>query len=191
MRNSISKLFAAGAALSLAACAAPEEAAEGEETAAEGEGTEAEAAGTIVDVASGNEDFSTLVTAVTAAELGETLSGEGPFTVFAPTNAAFEKLGDQVAELTKPENKETLAAVLTYHVVPGKVVAADVAKLIEEGEGEATVETVQGDALSIKMEGDQVVLTDAKGGTSTVTATDVEASNGVIHVIDTVIMPAG
>ncbi|MEM1134167.1 MAG: fasciclin domain-containing protein, partial [Pseudomonadota bacterium] len=103
MRTTIATVFTAVTALSLAACSAPEEAAEGEgeEATTEAEGTETEAAGTIVEVASGNEDFSTLVTAVTAAELAETLSGEGPFTVFAPTNAAFEKLGDQVAELTK------------------------------------------------------------------------------------------
>ncbi|MEO1044209.1 MAG: fasciclin domain-containing protein [Pseudomonadota bacterium] len=187
MRTIFTSLFIAASALSLAACGSPEEvtSVEGEETATE-ETTEA---GTIVEIASGNDDFSTLVTAVTAAELGETLSGEGPFTVFAPTNAAFDKLGDQVAELTKPENKEMLAGILTYHVVAGKVMAADVVKLIEEGEGEATVETVQGGTLTAKLDGENVVLTDANGGTSTVTTTDLAASNGVIHVIDTVVMP--
>lgn len=189
MRKIITSVFISASALSLAACAAPEEttSVEGEDTAAT---EETVAAGTIVEVASGNEDFSTLVTAVTAAGLGETLSGEGPFTVFAPTNAAFDKVGaEAIAELTKPESKEALTGILTYHVVAGKVMAADLIKLIEESEGEATIETVQGGMLTAKLEGESVVLTDANGGTSTVTATDVEASNGVVHVIDTVVMP--
>lgn len=132
---------------------------------------------TIVEIAVGNEDFSTLVAAVTAAGLVETLSGEGPFTVFAPTNAAFAKLPEgTVEELLKPENKDQLVAVLTYHVVAGKVMAADVAP------GE--VPTVQGSSFTVKVEDGKVMVDNA-----TVTATDIEASNGVIHVIDTVILP--
>lgn len=133
--------------------------------------------GDIVAVASGNEDFSTLVAAVKAAGLVETLQGEGPFTVFAPTNAAFEKLPEgTVEDLLKPENKEKLTSILTYHVVAGKVMAADV----QPGE----VETVNGAKATIKAEDGKVMIDEA-----TVTATDVKASNGVIHVIDTVIMP--
>jgi uncharacterized surface protein with fasciclin (FAS1) repeats len=132
---------------------------------------------TIVDIAAGNDDFSTLVDLVTAAGLAETLSGEGPFTVFAPTNEAFAKLpAETVAELTKPENKEQLAAVLTYHVVSGKVMAADV----KPGE----VETVNGAKITIAVDGGDVMVNESK-----VTATDIKASNGVIHVIDTVLIP--
>ena len=133
---------------------------------------------TIVEVAANNEDFTTLVAAVKAADLAETLSGEGPFTVFAPTNEAFEKLPEGTVEmLLKPENKEKLVAILTYHVVPGKVMAADV-KTME-------VETVEGSKANVKVADDKVMIDGAE-----VIATDVEASNGVIHVIDTVIMPA-
>ncbi len=135
--------------------------------------------GDIVDVAAGNDDFSTLVAAVKAAGLVETLKGDGPFTVFAPTNEAFAKLPDGTVEsLLKPENKEKLIGILTYHVVPGKVMAADVAP------GE--VGTVNGEKAKISV-GDGKVMID----NATVTATDVGASNGVIHVIDTVIMPEG
>jgi len=135
------------------------------------------AAGTIVDVASSNPDFSTLVTAVKAADLAETLGGEGPFTVFAPTNEAFEKLPDGLLDkLLKPANKETLAKILTYHVVPGKVMAADVKP--------GKVATVEGSKITIKADGGVTV------DKATVTATDVAASNGVIHVIDSVLVPA-
>lgn len=181
-------------ALSVTACGGTTET----DTGTEGTGTEetteagAEAAtGNIVEVASANGDFSTLVTAVSAAGLVETLSGEGPFTVFAPNNAAFDKLGDAVAELTKPEAKDTLAGILTYHVVAGDVKAADVLKLIEENGGKAEITTVNGGLLTASLDGENVVLTDANGGTSTVIATDVAASNGTIHVIDTVVTPAG
>ena len=134
-------------------------------------------AGTIVEVAAGNSDFSTLVAAVQAAGLVDTLNGEGPFTVFAPTNAAFEKLpAGTVENLLKPENREQLVAVLTYHVVPGKVMAADVGGLTEAN-------TVNGKAIKIDTS-NGVKINDA-----TVTATDIAASNGVIHVIDTVILP--
>lgn len=147
-------------------------------------------AGTIVAVAQGNENFSTLVSAVTAAGLGETLSGPGPFTVFAPTNDAFAKVDKATLDgLMMPESKDALTGLLTYHVVPGKLMAADVAKAITDGNGTATLTTVQGQELKAMMEGDKVVLMDANGGKSTIAMTDVAASNGVIHAIDTVIMP--
>lgn len=151
---------------------------------------DAASTGTIVSVAQGNPDFSTLVAAVTAAGLGETLSGTGPFTVFAPTNAAFEKIpaADRDALMT-PAQRETLSGILTYHVVNGRVMAADLVRQIEEGNGTATLTTVNGGTLTARANGGTVTLTDAKGGTSTVAATDVAASNGVIHAIDTVLMP--
>ena len=150
----------------------------------------AAAPGTIVDVASGNPDFTTLVTAVTAADLGATLSGPGPFTVFAPTDAAFNKLPEgALADLTKPENKATLAGILTYHVVSGDVNAAALTKMITDNGGTAELTTVNGATLTAKVDGGNVVLTDAAGNTSIVTATDVPSSNGVTHVIDTVVMP--
>lgn len=134
---------------------------------------------TIVDIAVGNSDFSTLVAAVKAAGLAETLSGKGPFTVFAPTNAAFAKLPKEtLASLLKPENKDKLAAILTYHVVPGKVMASDVVKVTE-------AKTVQGQAVKVQVVDGKVKL----NGSSTVVKTDIAASNGVIHVIDTVILP--
>lgn len=144
----------------------------------------------IVGVASANADFSTLVTAVGAAGLVETLSGEGPFTVFAPTNAAFAKLpAGTVETLLKPESKETLTAVLTYHVVAGKFEAAAVIEAINANNGKFEVTTVQGAKITLSILDGKVVLTDAKGGTATVVITDVAASNGVIHAIDTVVMP--
>jgi len=148
-------------------------------------GTEETAsAGTIVDVASGNDDFSTLVAAVTAADLGETLSGEGPYTVFAPTNEAFAALpAGTVDELLKPENKDQLAAILTYHVVEGEVMAAD----LSDGQ---EITTVQGGTLTVGIDGDMVTLTDESGATVNVVATDIAADNGVIHVIDGVVTPA-
>ena len=144
----------------------------------------------IVGVAAGNADFSTLVTAVKAAGLVDTLSGAGPFTVFAPTNAAFGKLpAGAVETLVKPENKGLLTTILTYHVVAGKVTAKDVVALINQGGGKAMIKTVQGGTLTASLQGQNVVLTDAKGGKSIVTQTDVMQSNGVVHVIDTVVMP--
>ena len=145
---------------------------------------------TIVGVAVSNENFSTLVAAVKAAGLVDTLNGDGPFTVFAPTNDAFAKLPEgTVAGLLKPESKSTLTAVLTYHVITGEFRAADVVKAIQDNGGSFEITTVQGATLTASLEGDKVVLTDAKGGKSTVVLTDVEASNGVIHAIDTVVMP--
>jgi len=144
----------------------------------------------IVGVASGNADFSTLVAAVGAADLVGTLSGEGPFTVFAPTNAAFDKLpAGTVESLLKPESKDKLTAVLTYHVVAGKFEAAAVIDAINANNGKFEVTTVQGGKITLSLVGGNVVLTDANGGTATVVIADVAASNGVIHAIDTVVMP--
>uniref|UniRef100_UPI00404B0897 fasciclin domain-containing protein n=1 Tax=Flavobacterium sp. TaxID=239 RepID=UPI00404B0897 len=145
---------------------------------------------TIVDVAVGNENFTTLVAAVTAAGLVETLSSEGPFTVFAPTNAAFEKLpAGTVDNLLKPENLEKLKSLLTYHVVSGKFEAAAVIDEINANNGKFTVETVQGGKIDLSLKDGNVILTDANGKTSTVAIPDVAASNGVIHAIDSVVMP--
>jgi uncharacterized surface protein with fasciclin (FAS1) repeats len=144
----------------------------------------------IVGVAAGNADFSTLVTAVKAADLVGTLSGAGPFTVFAPTNAAFGKLpAGTVQTLVKPENKATLTKILTCHVVAGKVDAKTLLGAIQAHGGSHTIDTVGGCKFKAAVEGGKVVITDEKGGKSTVTATDVAASNGVIHVIDSVLMP--
>jgi uncharacterized surface protein with fasciclin (FAS1) repeats len=146
---------------------------------------------TIVDIAAGNENFSTLVAAVKAAGLVETLSGTTEFTVFAPTNDAFNKLPEgTVATLVKPENKATLTDILTYHVVAGEVMASDVVAAIKKGNGKFTTNTVKGEPLTFMMKGANVVIKDAKGGISTIIMTDVDASNGVIHAIDTVLMPA-
>jgi uncharacterized surface protein with fasciclin (FAS1) repeats len=144
----------------------------------------------IVENASNSKDHTTLVAAVKAAALVETLSGAGPFTVFAPTNTAFNKLpAGTVDNLVKPENKATLTAILTYHVVSGKLSAADVAKAIKAGNGKAELKTVQGGTLTATMSGKDVILKDEKGGTAKITIFDVNQSNGVIHVIDAVLMP--
>ncbi len=178
-----------GSALTLSACAEAAEEAPMEDTMAD-DMANADATGTIVDVASGNDDFGTLVAAVTAADLGETLSGAGPFTVFAPTNAAFAKLPAGVVDNLVANDTETLGSILTYHVVAGKVDAATLIAAIEaSGEAGHPVETVNGATLTATLVDGSVILTDAAGGTATVTATDVDASNGVIHVIDTVLMP--
>jgi len=130
------------------------------------------------------------VAAVKAADLVATLKGPGPFTVFAPTNEAFSKLpAGTVDTLLKPESKDTLTKVLTYHVVAGKVTAADLKKMIKAGNGTASLKTVSGGTLTAMIQGANVVLKDEKGGTSMVTIADVNQSNGVIHVIDTVVMP--
>ncbi|MCG6120953.1 MAG: fasciclin domain-containing protein [Blastomonas sp.] len=145
---------------------------------------------TIVENASAAPNLTTLVAAVKAAGLVDTLASPGPFTVFAPTDDAFAKLpAGTVETLVKPENKATLTSILTYHVVAGKVTAADVIALIEQGGGKAMIKTVQGGALTASLQGKNVVLTDANGGKSIVTQTDVMQSNGVVHVIDTVVMP--
>jgi uncharacterized surface protein with fasciclin (FAS1) repeats len=144
----------------------------------------------IIENAVNSKDHSTLVAAVKAAGLVETLQGAGPFTVFAPTNAAFDMLPKgTVATLLKPENKATLTAVLTYHVVAGKFDAKAVLGLIKKGNGKAMIPTVQGGMLTATTDGKSVMLTDEKGGMATVTIADVFQSNGVIHVVDRVLLP--
>lgn len=144
----------------------------------------------IVDNAVNSKDHTTLVAAVQAAGLVETLKSAGPFTVFAPTNSAFDKLpAGTVATLVKPENKQTLTTILTYHVVSGKLGSKEVAAAIKAGGGKAELTTVQGGKLWIWTEGKNVMIKDEKGGTALVTIKDVFQSNGVIHVIDTVLMP--
>jgi len=145
---------------------------------------------TVVDVAVGSKAHTTLVAAVKAAGLVETLQGAGPFTVFAPTNEAFAKLPKGTVEsLLKPENKATLTKILTYHVVAGNLDATAVLAAIKAGNGKVTVKTVSGGSLTASLKNGKVILTDEKGGTATVTATDLKAGNGVIHVIDGVVMP--
>jgi uncharacterized surface protein with fasciclin (FAS1) repeats len=138
----------------------------------------------IIQNAVNSKDHTTLVAAVKAAGLVETLEGKGPFTVFAPTNAAFGKLpAGTVDTLVKPENKATLTKILTYHVVAGKLEASS----LTDGK---KLKTVEGEELTVRKSGDKVMIVDAKGGSSTVTITNVNQSNGVIHVVDTVLMPA-
>jgi uncharacterized surface protein with fasciclin (FAS1) repeats len=145
---------------------------------------------TIVQNAVNSDDHTTLVAAVKAAGLVDTLQGAGPFTVFAPTNEAFAKLpAGTVDTLLKPENKDQLTKVLTYHVVAGKVTSDDLAKKIKEGHGTAALMTVEGGKLEAMMQGSNIVLKDEKGGTATVSIANVMQSNGVIHVIDSVLLP--
>lgn len=144
----------------------------------------------IVENAVNSKDHTTLVAAVKAADLVATLSSAGPFTVFAPTNAAFDKLpAGTVETLLKPENKKMLQTVLTYHVLAGKVSAADIVAKIKAGGGTATVTTVAGAELTLSMKGKKVQITDTSGGKSYVTIADVNQSNGVIHVVDAVLVP--
>lgn len=144
----------------------------------------------IVDNAVNSNDHTTLVAAVKAAGLVETLKSAGPFTVFAPVNSAFAALpAGTVETLLKPENKALLTKILTYHVVAGNMDSKSIARAIKKGGGTAQFTTVAGGKLSARMQGDALVLTDEKGGTSRVTIADVRQSNGVIHVVDTVLMP--
>ncbi len=144
----------------------------------------------IVENASAAPNLTTLVAAVKAAGLVETLASPGPFTVFAPTNTAFDKLPDgTVGTLVKPENKATLTKILTYHVVAGKLTAKDVMAAIKAGGGKASLTTVAGEKLTARLSGSSIVITDAKGGQSAVTTADVMQSNGVVHVIDSVLLP--
>ncbi len=144
----------------------------------------------IVENAVNSADHTTLVAAVTAAGLADTLSGPGPFTVFAPTNAAFAKLpAGTVDTLVQPANRVTLTKILTYHVVPGRVSAADLTAQIRAGGGQAVLTTVEGGTLTASVRNGSVILTDEKGGVATVTQADVFQSNGVIHVTDSVSMP--
>lgn len=144
----------------------------------------------IVENAVNSKDHMTLVAAVKAAGLMETLQSAGPFTVFAPTNTAFDKLPKGTVEtLLKPENLKMLQTILTYHLVAGKMNAADIVKAIKMGNGKATLKTVSGGTLTAWMKGSKLYITDEKGGMAEVTIADVNQSNGVIHVIDTVVLP--
>jgi uncharacterized surface protein with fasciclin (FAS1) repeats len=144
----------------------------------------------IVENAVNSKDHTTLVAAVKAAGLVETLQSPGPFTVFAPVNKAFEKLpAGTVETLLKPEKKGDLTAVLTYHVVPGKLSASELMSQVKAGGGKATLKTVQGGAITVMLDGNKLWIVDAKGGKSSVTIGDVNQSNGVIHVVDSVLIP--
>jgi uncharacterized surface protein with fasciclin (FAS1) repeats len=144
----------------------------------------------IIDNAVNSKDHTTLVAAVKAAGLVDTLKGKGPFTVFAPTNAAFDKLpAGTVDGLLKAEAKPTLVKILTYHVVAGNLTSSKIAAMIKKGGGKTELKTVAGGKLTLAMEGKDLILTDEKGGTSKVTIADVHQKNGVIHVVDSVLMP--
>jgi uncharacterized surface protein with fasciclin (FAS1) repeats len=144
----------------------------------------------IVENAVNSKDHTTLVAAVKAAGLVDTLQGAGPFTVFAPVNKAFAKLpAGTVDTLLKPENKATLTAVLTYHVIAGKYSAADLKDAVKKGGGKASFKTVEGEDLTVTLDGNKVEIVDAKSGKSIVTIADVNQSNGVIHVVDSVLLP--
>lgn len=144
----------------------------------------------VVDIAIGSKDHTTLVAAVKAADLVATLKGKGPFTVFAPTNTAFGNLPKGTVDgLLKPEAKKTLTGILTYHVVAGNLDAAAVLAAIKKGNGKAVLTTVNGEKLTATLDGKNVILTDAKGGKATVIVADLKGSNGVVHVIDAVLMP--
>jgi uncharacterized surface protein with fasciclin (FAS1) repeats len=193
MRRTLSLVAALSLALGAAACgssdtdeAAPAASSSAPETSASASPSESAASSDIVDTAVAAGDFTTLATALDAAGLVETLKGPGPFTVFAPTDAAFEALPDGTLDTLLAEPQGDLKSILTYHVVPAKVMAADVATM--DGQD---VETVNGATFKVGVDGDKVTLTDAAGNTVNVVKTDVEASNGVIHVIDAVLMPTG
>ena len=145
---------------------------------------------TIVDAAVSNKDFSTLVTALKAADLVGALSGEGPFTVFAPNNAAFSKIDSEtLGNLLKPENVKVLSNILTYHVVSGKLMASDVASALKSGNGMVKLTALNGQTVTARTKGGKIYLEDSQGNMSEIIATDVAGSNGVIHVIDSVVMP--
>jgi uncharacterized surface protein with fasciclin (FAS1) repeats len=187
-------LFVAAAALPVSACRTMTDDGMGMSGAAEQTvmvgGAAMYPSKTIVENAVNSRDHTTLVAAVKAAGLVDTLSGAGPFTVFAPTNDAFAALpAGTVETLLKPENKAMLQSVLTYHVVPGRLTASDLMAQIRAGGGMARLTTVQGGTLTARMQGNSVVLVDAKGGTATVTQADVMQSNGVIHVTNAVSLP--
>ena len=154
-------------------------------------GEMAKQASNIVETAQSTGVHNTLVTAVVAADLVDTLSGEADFTVFAPTDTAFAKLPDgTVSTLVKPENKGTLTNILTYHVVPGRITSGRLVNYIEREGGETTITTVSGDHLTARLVGDTIIITDAKGRATAVTTADVRTSNGIIHVTDGVFLPA-
>ena len=184
------RLAAALAAVCIGACGAAQAQMSGEHTVMVG-GAAMYPSKTIVENAVNSKDHTTLVAAVKAAGLVDTLSGPGPFTVFAPTNEAFAKLpAGTVDALLKPENKDTLVKVLTYHVVAGRMTAADIKAAIKAGGGKATLTTVQGEPLTATMMGGKIMLTDTKGGMATVTIANVMQSNGVILVVNSVLMPS-
>ena len=185
----ISKILVASAAvMSLAACADNSAQSEADKVAAEEAAAKAAEPVSLVGAAQRNENFSTLVTALAAADLGSTLTEEGPFTVFGPTNDAFNKVDQtKLSELLTADKKEELAALLSYHVVAGKMTAADIAQAVAEGEGTAKLKTFQGGSLTASLEGDKVILEDEDGNKSSVVVADVDATNGVIHGIDTVV----
>lgn len=191
MISNIAKVGMLGAALALGGCmtmASP--AAGGADDISYVGGAAMYPAKNIVENAVNSPEHTTLVAAVKAAGLVDTLSGPGPFTVFAPTNAAFSKLpAGTVETLLRPENKAMLQSVLTYHVVPGRLTAADLMTMIRTGGGEAKLVTVQGGTLTARMQGRGIILVDAKGGVSHVTQPNVMQSNGVIHVTDAVSLP--
>lgn len=150
----------------------------------------ATAQGTIVDVAVGNENFSTLVTALKAADLVGALQGDGPFTVFAPTNEAFAKIDEKtLSSLLEPKNQKSLSNILTYHVVSGKITATDVVAALKKGKGVVELKALNGQALTVMQKDEKIWLKDTKGNYSEIIATDIMGSNGVIHVINTVVMP--
>jgi len=191
MRRTLSVVAAITLSLGLAACGSDDstdEATPAETSSSAPATTEAteEAAADIVDTAVAAGDFTTLAAALEAAGLVETLKGDGPFTVFAPTDDAFAALPEGTVDTLLEDPQGDLTDILTYHVVSGKVMAADVAGL--DGQ---EVETLQGATFTVNVDGDNVTLTDAAGNTVNVTQTDIEASNGVIHVIDAVLMPTG
>ncbi len=145
---------------------------------------------TIVDVAVANKDFSTLVTALKAADLVSALQADGPFTVFAPTNEAFGKIdSNTLNSLLEEKNKKALTNILTYHVVPSKLMASDVVAALKKGKGSVEIKALNGQVLTVKQKDDKIWLKDQNGNYSEIIATDVKASNGVIHVINTVVMP--
>jgi uncharacterized surface protein with fasciclin (FAS1) repeats len=194
MRRTLSVVAALSLSLAVAACgtddttdeATPAETTSSAPATTEASPSETEAAQDIVDTAVAAGSFTTLATALEAAGLVDTLKGDGPFTVFAPTDDAFAALPDGTVDTLLEDPQGDLTDILTYHVVPGKVMAADVVGL--DGQ---EVETVQGGTLTVGVDGDKVTLTDAAGNTVNVTQTDIEASNGVIHVVDAVLMPTG
>jgi uncharacterized surface protein with fasciclin (FAS1) repeats len=150
----------------------------------------ANAQGTIVDVAVGNEDFSTLVAALKAADLVGALQGDGPFTVFAPTNDAFAKIDSAtLSSLLEEKNQKALANILTYHVISGNLMAADVVAALKKGKGKVELKALNGQVITVMEKDGKIWLKDTNGNYSEIVATDVKASNGVIHVIDTVVMP--
>tara|TARA_B100000767_G_scaffold273289_1_gene303006 strand:+ start:700 stop:1212 length:513 start_codon:yes stop_codon:yes gene_type:complete len=145
---------------------------------------------TVVEVAVGNENFSTLVTTLKAADLVGALSGDGPFTVFAPNNAAFAKIDSETLNsLLDPENVKALSNILTYHVVSGKLAASDVVAALKEGNGSVELTALNGQVITVVQKDDKIWLRDSKGNYSEISATDIMGSNGVIHVIDSVVMP--